>query len=73
MQYVIEILHKVQTYAKAIVATVGSLLVAAVSLQDDLGIAFISDEGQKMVTFFLVVLTAFSTWAIPNYEIEIKE
>jgi uncharacterized membrane protein len=73
MQHGIELLHKIQTYAKAIVATVGSFLVAAVSFGDDFGVSIISDEAQKAVAFILVVLTAFSTWAIPNYEVETEE
>lgn len=73
MQYVIEILRKVQTYAKAIIATVGSLLVAVVSVNEELGIALVSEQVHTFVVSFLVILTAFSTWAIPNYEPEVKE
>lgn len=73
MDHVLSSFRKAQTYAKAIVASLGSFLVAIVSLQDDLGIAFISEQGQELITFFLVALTAFSTWAIPNYAPEVEE
>jgi len=70
MENVIETIKKLQTYAKAIVASVGSILVAVVSLGDDLGVSFLAPEAQKAVAFVLVALTAFSTWAIPNYDSE---
>ena len=73
MDHVLSSFRKAQTYAKAIVASVGSVLVAIVGLSEDLGVNFISVEMQSLVTFFLVALTAFSTWAIPNYEPEVTE
>jgi hypothetical protein len=73
MQLFVEYFRKAQRHVKAIVATVGSVLTAIAGLSSDLGITFISDSARLEVTFILAALTAFSTWAIPNYEIEIKE
>lgn len=73
MDHVLSSFRKAQTYAKAIVASIGSVLVAVVGLSEDLGVNFISAELQALIAFVLVALTAFSTWAIPNYEPEVKE
>ncbi len=59
-------IKKAQEYAKAIVAGVGTLLTAASSLSDQLGVTIIPAEAQPWITFALAVLTAFATWAVPN-------
>ena len=56
-----------QRYAKAIVAGVGSVLIALTGASTDLGITLIPAEAQAWVTFALAALTAFSTWAVPNF------
>lgn len=73
MDHVLSSFRKAQTYAKAIVASVGSVLVAIVGLGEDLGVNLIAPELQAIAAFILVALTAFSTWAIPNYEPEVEE
>jgi uncharacterized protein with PQ loop repeat len=73
MQLFVEHFRKAQRHVKAIVATVGSILTAVAGLSSELGITIIDDSARVTVTFILAALTAFSTWAIPNYEIEIKE
>lgn len=67
MKHLITAIKKAQGYAKAIVATVGSVLVAISGLSADLGVSLVPAEAQEWVTFGLVVLTAFSTWAVPNF------
>jgi predicted benzoate:H+ symporter BenE len=56
-----------QRYAKAIVAGVGSVLIALTGASTDLGVTLIPTEAQAWVTFALAALTAFSTWAVPNF------
>ncbi len=56
-----------QRYAKAIVAGVGSILVALTGAGADLGITVVPAEAQTWVVFALAALTAFSTWAVPNF------
>jgi len=73
MQYVIEIFRKIETYAKAIIAAVGSFLTAVTALSEELGLTFIDQQVKMPLTFFFVALTTFATWAVTNYEIEIKE
>jgi hypothetical protein len=73
MQPLSEYFRKVQTYTKAIVATVGTVLTAVAGLSSELGVTFINENAKVEITFILAALTALSTWAIPNYEIEIKE
>lgn len=67
MEHLITAIKKAQGYAKAIVATVGSVLVAVSGLSADLGINLVPVAAQEWVTFALVALTAFSTWAVPNF------
>jgi hypothetical protein len=67
MHAIIAAIVKAQQYAKAIVAGVGSVLVALSGVSTDLGIVLIPNEAQAVVTFVLVALTAFSTWAVPNF------
>jgi Na+(H+)/acetate symporter ActP len=68
MKHIVELIERAQGYAKALVAAVGTLLVAASGLSADLGITLIPQEATPWVTFALAVLTAFSTWAVPNVE-----
>jgi hypothetical protein len=63
-------IYAAQKYAKAIVAGVGSVLVAVTSLSDSFGVVLLPSEAQQAVVFALAVLTAFSTWAVPNGEPE---
>jgi hypothetical protein len=67
MNELITAIKKAQAYAKAIVAGVGSILVAVSGVSADLGISLIPTESQAAVTFALAALTAFSTWAVPNF------
>jgi hypothetical protein len=55
-------IKRAQKYAKAIVAGVGSILTAFSS------VVLIPAEVQSWVTFALATLTAFSTWAVPNFD-----
>ena len=55
-------IKRAQKYAKAIVAGVGSILTALSS------VVLIPVEAQTWVTFALATLTAFSTWAVPNFD-----
>jgi hypothetical protein len=66
MHKLIDAIKKAQQYAKAIVAGVGSILVALTGAGDELGIVLVPAEIQGAVVFALAALTAFSTWAIPN-------
>jgi hypothetical protein len=59
-------LSKLQTYAKAIAAGIGSLLMAITSFGAELGIEIVPAEVRPWVTLTLAVLTGFATWAIPN-------
>jgi hypothetical protein len=68
MNELITVIKKAQAYAKAIVAGVGSVLVALSSVSADLGVALVPAESQAWVTFALAALTAFSTWAVPNFD-----
>jgi len=61
-------LKQAQKYAKAIVAGVGSILVALSSVGTELGVTLVPAESQAWVTFALAALTAFSTWAVPNVD-----
>lgn len=67
MNNVVTYIKQAQKYAKAIVAGVGSVLVALSGMSADLGIQVIPAETQAAVTFVLAALTAFSTWAVPNF------
>jgi hypothetical protein len=60
-------IKRAQRYAKAIVAGVGSVLVAISGMSADLGVALVAAETQATITFVLAALTAFSTWAVPNF------
>jgi hypothetical protein len=66
MEKIVELVAKAQGYAKAIVAGVGSVLIALTSLSGDLGVELIPAEAQGWVVFGLAALTSFSTWAVPN-------
>jgi hypothetical protein len=66
MNKVITVLHAAQKYAKAIIAGVGSVLVAVTSLSDELGVEIIPVEARSWLVFGLAALTAFTTWAVPN-------
>jgi hypothetical protein len=68
MNKVITIVKRAQMYSKAIAAGVGSGLVAFSSISTELGVTLINGEAQAAVTFGLVALTAFSTWAVPNFD-----
>jgi hypothetical protein len=67
MHPIIIAIKTAQKYAKAIVAGVGSVLVATSSMSADLGITLVPGEAQAAITFALAALTAFSTWAVPNF------
>ena len=67
MKQLVAAIKKTQGYAKAIVAGVGSVLVALSSVSTDLGVTLIPAEAQEWITFALAALTAFSTWAVPNF------
>jgi hypothetical protein len=56
-----------QRYAKAIVAGVGSVLIALTGAGTELGITLVPTEAQAWATFAIAALTAFSTWAVPNF------
>jgi len=66
-------IHTGQKYAKAVVAGVGSVLVALTSVSDSLGVDVLSADVRQWVVFGLAVVTAFSTWAVPNSEVEAFE
>jgi hypothetical protein len=68
MNELITTLKRAQAYAKAIIAGVGSILVALSSVGTELGVTLIPAESQAWVTFALAALTGFSTWAVPNVE-----
>jgi len=68
METVRNFIYVAQKYAKAIVAGAGSLLVAIVGLSESLGIEVLSEGAKEGTLFVLAVLTAFSTWAVPNKE-----
>lgn len=55
-------IKRAQKYAKAIVAAVGSILTALSSVM------LLPAEAQTWVTFALATVTAFSTWAVPNFD-----
>jgi len=67
MHEFIDAIKHAQRYAKAIVAGVGSVLIALTGASTDLGVALISNETQAAVAFGIAALTAFSTWAVPNF------
>ena len=67
MSEVIVAIKQAQKYAKAIVAGVGSVLTAFSGMAVELGIDIIPADAQAWVTFVLAALTAFSTWAVPNF------
>jgi uncharacterized membrane protein YphA (DoxX/SURF4 family) len=67
MNDVITYIKKAQTYAKAIVAGVGSVLTALVGVSTDIGVTLVPADAQAAVMFVLAALTAFSTWAVPNF------
>ena len=73
LDQITDFIVKAQEYAKAIVAGAGTLLVAASGLSTDLGITIIPADVAPYITFALAVLTAFSTWAVPNRAPEIEE
>jgi hypothetical protein len=68
MNEFITTIKKAQSYAKAIVAGVGSVLVALSSVSADFGVTLVPAESQAWVTFALAALTVFSTWAVPNVD-----
>jgi hypothetical protein len=68
MNELIITIKRAQSYAKAIVAGVGSVLVAISSVSTDLGVTLVPAESQAWVTFALAALTGFSTWAVPNVD-----
>jgi len=67
MQKLVMLIERAQGYAKAIVAGVGSVLIALASVSSDLGVELIPAEAQGWVVFGLAALTSFSTWAVPNH------
>ncbi len=67
MHSFVDFIAHAQRYAKAIVAGVGSVLIAATSISADLGVEFIPAEAHGWVVFGLAALTSFSTWAVPNH------
>jgi hypothetical protein len=67
MDKLIDGIKHAQRYAKAIVAGVGSVLSALTGAGTDLGITLVPAEVQGVVVFVLAALTAFSTWAVPNF------
>ena len=70
LEKIIGFIKKSQEYAKAIVAGVGSLLVALTSLQAQLGLNLIPADWQPYITFGIAILTAYATWQVPNREPE---
>lgn len=68
MNELIITIKRAQTYAKAIIAGVGSILVALSSVGTELGVTLVPAESQVWVTFALAALTGFSTWAVPNVD-----
>lgn len=66
MESITSFISKAQAYAKAIVAGVGTLLVAVSGLSTDFGVVILPVEVQPWITFGLAVLTSFATWAVPN-------
>ena len=73
IEQITDFIVNAQRFAKAIVAGAGTLLVAASGLSTDLGVTIIPAEAAPYITFALAVLTAFSTWAVPNRVPEIEE
>ena len=67
MSDIITYIKQAQKYTKAIVAGVGSVLVALSGMSADLGVSLVAAETQAAITFVLAALTAFSTWAVPNF------
>ncbi len=67
MKQLVAAIKKTQGYAKAIVAGVGSVLTALVGVSTDLGVTLVPADAQAAVMFVLAALTAFSTWAVPNF------
>jgi hypothetical protein len=67
MHEFIDAIRYAQRYAKAIVAGTGSTLIALTSIGAELGVTLISNETQAAVAFGIAALTAFSTWAVPNF------
>lgn len=68
MHDIITYIKKAQAYAKSIVAAVGSVLTALVGVGNDLGVKLVPEDAQATVMFALAALTAFSTWAVPNFD-----
>jgi hypothetical protein len=56
-----------QRFSKAIAAGVGSVLVALMSVSSELGVELIPADAQNVVVFVIAALTAFATWAVPNF------
>ena len=73
METVQNFIYTAQKYAKAVVAGVGSLLIAVASVSDSLGVEVLSADAKQWTVFVLAALTAFSTWAVPNGEAEVAE
>ena len=72
MNELIITIKRAQAYAKAIIAGVGSILVALSSVGTELGVTLVPAESQVWVTFALAALTGFSTWAVPNVDLDGK-
>lgn len=67
MHEVIDFIKHTQRFSKAIAAGVGSVLVALTSVSSELGVELIPADAQNVVVFVLAALTAFATWAVPNF------
>lgn len=67
MHELTDFVKQTQRFSKAIAAGVGSVLVALTSVSSELGVELISAEAQNVVVFVIAALTAFATWAVPNF------
>jgi hypothetical protein len=67
MNELVTAIKHTQRYAKAIVAGAGSVLVALTGASTELGITLVPTEAQAWITFVIAAVTAFSTWAVPNF------
>lgn len=67
MHEFIDFFKQAQRFSKAIAAGAGSVLVALTSVSSELGVELIPAEVQNVVVFAMAALTAFATWAVPNF------
>jgi|694.fasta_scaffold05421_4 hypothetical protein len=67
MHELTDFVKQAQRFSKAIAAGVGSVLGALTSVSFELGVELIPAEAQNVVVFVIAALTAFATWAVPNF------